>query len=679
MYKALFILIILSTTPAFGQKPPFSLENLSYLRQVQSSLISPIGTTIAFTLNKPVHAYDGYATLSWRDLYLSNQRGVISAIPDVPSSIGRLAWSADGKHLWFLGKNDDDEHIRLFRYSIKTEQLDIIIEHQSDILGFSLNEEQEEVLFWAKPAIKSRDKALLNRGFVSEVYEESVPRNQLWRYSLSGAFTPQKINLGGQHVLEAQYIPDSKNILLQSSPSALVDDVTMRKSLSIIDKKGVTTHQFTHTGKMKKFAVSPSGQHVAIIGTNDIHDPAQGRLLVAPIDKQVFVDYLPSFMGHVKDIGWLSSHRIGLVAHKNTSAFFASKRIDTAPDKYKVLVDDIGIITRFSNSKNGSKVALIAHSATHPKELFWYSNKQAIRLTTSNAWLKKKYLPTQEVISYKARDGLSLEGVLVLPQNHSESPVPLILFIHGGPEAHVSNGWLNRYSHPVAYAASRGFASFFPNYRGSTGRGVTFTKLGQGDYAGAEFNDIIDAKQHLVDSGLVDANRVGITGSSYGGYASAWAATKLTEHFAASVATMGIADQTSKFGTTDIPTEMVLQHARAWPWDNWRWMLNVSPIRYAGQSKTPLLLLHGKNDTRVHYSQSMQLYRHFKQRTNTPVRLVLYPNEGHGFMHGSSRLDYSMRLMRWMEHFLQNQQTTLPPYILPHVQFDQEEYVDSKD
>ena len=240
------------------------------------------------------------------------------------------------------------------------------------------------------------------------------------------------------------------------------------------------------------------------------------------------------------------------------------------------------------------------------------------------------------------------------------------MVIHGGPEAHYSNGWNTAYSRPAQTMAAEGYIVAFPNYRGSTGRGVDFSKLSQHDYGGAEFDDIVDAKKHLVEAGLADGDRTGITGGSYGGFASMWAASALTEHFAASVAFVGISDQVSKFGTTDIPKEMYNVHARAWPWDDWMWLLQRSPIYYADQVKTPLLIMHGDKDPRVHPSQSMEMYRHVKVRTDTPVRLVFYPGEKHGNAHAAARFDYALRLTRWMDHFLKEGETELPPYELDH-------------
>jgi len=243
--------------------------------------------------------------------------------------------------------------------------------------------------------------------------------------------------------------------------------------------------------------------------------------------------------------------------------------------------------------------------------------------------------------------------LLIYPTNYRKGRrYPLIAYIHGGPESHRANGWLNSYSWPIQVMAAEGYAAFVPNYRGSTGRGVEFSKLGQHAYATPEFDDIVDGKNYLVEQGLVDPKRVGITGASYGGYATAWSATALSEHYATGVMFVGISNQISKFGTTDIPREMHAVHSRVWPWDDWQWMLERSPIYHAQKSKTPLLILHGDADPRVHPEQSLEMYRYLKLASQAPVRLVWYPGEQHGNRRAASQYDYSVRFKRWMDHYL---------------------------
>jgi dipeptidyl aminopeptidase/acylaminoacyl peptidase len=298
---------------------------------------------------------------------------------------------------------------------------------------------------------------------------------------------------------------------------------------------------------------------------------------------------------------------------------------------------------------------VLAESPRHPAELFTLdlASGATTRRTNSNPWLDTVRLARQETITYKARDGVALEGVLVYPLDYREGQrYPLIMVVHGGPESHFRNGWVTSYSNPGQLGAARGFAVFYPNYRGSTGRGVAFSKASQAAAAKEEFDDLIDALDHLIASGLVDRDKVGITGGSYGGYASAWATTYYSDRFAAAIPFVGISDAISKMGTTDIPQEMYDVHHRKWLWEDWDYFRDASPIFYAKRNRTPTLILHGKDDPRVHPSQSLELYRILELLDQAPVRLVLYPGEGHGNTKAAARFDYMLRTVQWMEHYL---------------------------
>ena len=117
---------------------------------------------------------------------------------------------------------------------------------------------------------------------------------------------------------------------------------------------------------------------------------------------------------------------------------------------------------------------------------------------------------------------------------------------------------------------------------------------------------------------------------------------------------------------TDIPDEMFHVHARKRIWDDWQFFLERSPIYYVEQARTPILILHGKEDTRVHPSQSMELYRNLKILDKVPVRLIFYPGEGHGNRKAAARYDYNLRMLRWMEHYLTGPGGDAPPVDIEH-------------
>lgn len=278
-------------------------------------------------------------------------------------------------------------------------------------------------------------------------------------------------------------------------------------------------------------------------------------------------------------------------------------------------------------------------------------------MTNSNEWLENVEMGEQEVVTWTARDGKELQGLLIHPVNApKDSTYPLVTVVHGGPESHYNNGWLTSYSQPGQVAAGKGYYVFYPNYRGSTGRGVSFAKSSQGDLAGAEFDDVVDGVDEFVEAGIAHPDKIGVTGGSYGGYATGWMATRYTDRFAAGVMFVGISDNISKWGTSDIPEELYLVHARKRIWDDYQYFLERSPIYYAGQAETPLLIMAGKEDTRVDPGQSYELYRHIKTRTDTPVRLVLYPGEGHGNTRSTARFDYNVRMMRWFDQYLKGEE-----------------------
>jgi dipeptidyl aminopeptidase/acylaminoacyl peptidase len=174
-------------------------------------------------------------------------------------------------------------------------------------------------------------------------------------------------------------------------------------------------------------------------------------------------------------------------------------------------------------------------------------------------------------------------------------------------------------------AAGSGYGVFYPNYRASIGRGLAFAREGFGDPAGKEFDDVADGITHLIDEGLADPDRVGLYGGSYGGYAASWFGTYYTHLVKAVVSFAGISDLTSKRLLTDIPFEDELVHMGQPVREQWDLMAERSPITYAHQSQTAILLLHGADDTRVHPAQSLELYRACKMSGHPAVRLVLYP------------------------------------------------------
>ncbi|MBR9907617.1 MAG: S9 family peptidase [Gammaproteobacteria bacterium] len=667
MLRNLVILLVAAVTAFPALARDITLTETVTVKSINSAALAADGQLAAFTRVVPRTPYIDEDGSSYIELHVAN--GANQSVPFITGKESLGAVSFNGQTIYFLAKRGDDKHTSLYKMATTGGEAQLVLSHDTSMSSYAISDNGRYIAFRAREKADETKSKLAKKGFKAEVYEEQLEFTHLWLYDTQNVDAGAVKITTDTQVLSVAFRPDHEQLLVRVAPTALVDDNYMSSQYQLLDLNGKQVSAFESVGKLGKAEFSPDGRYLAVIGAADYNDPADGRLYVYDTNKNnERKEVLPDYLGHVQDIAWRRNDELIWLGHRGTQSevqaltmqWFESRVI---MEPSKLVAVDIEVAA----GKND--VLVRAHSAEHPTELFRISGDRITRVTESNPWLADITMPRQETMRYKARDGLTLEGIVVYPTDYQEGQrYPLMMVVHGGPESHYSNGWLDRYGSPVKYAAQQGYALFFPNYRGSTGRGVEFSKLGQNDYAGKEFDDLVDAKKHLVDIGLVDSAKVGITGGSYGGFASAWAATALTEHFAASVMFVGISDNISKFGTTDIAKEMHAVHARSYPWEKWQWYLERSPIYHAEKARTPILIMHGKEDTRVHPSQSMELYRYLKTHGNVPVRLVLYPGEGHGNRRVAAQLDYSMRLMRWMQHFLVEGNKEAPAHELPHAE-----------
>ncbi len=629
-------------------------RDVARLRTVVAAEISPDGRAIAYTLAVPQDPFTGSDGPSHIELHVCDVSGKSRPFVTGAVTVTQIAWTPDGKSIAYLARRGDDKHTSLYVIPVDGGESRKVFDHDASVHHVRFRPDGKEIAFLSTPPRTEEEKKWREKGFNQEIYEEDWRPTRVYLIDAAGKKKPRALELPGS-AFDLAWSPDGRQLAVALAPTPLVDDSYMFKRLHIVDAaSGRVVERIANPGKLGRFAFSPDGTHLAMISAADLNDPAEGRLMVVSVPGDGKPrDLMPNYEAHVEAFAWTESGELMYVAAEGVETVVG--RVALEGSSHLRVKAGVAIFQSLSLAKNGA-MALVGHTARHPGEVFYVGPEgEPKRLTDNNPWLKEKEFGEQTVVQWKAQDGLTLEGILIKPVHYQKGRrYPLILTVHGGPESHIPNGWLTRYAYPGQVGAARGFAIFYPNYRGSTGRGVAFSKLGQADAAGKEFSDLIDAVDHLVEAGIVDRDRVGITGGSYGGYASAWGATYYSDRFAASVMFVGISDNVSKVGTTDIPEEMYLVHHRKRLWDDWEYFIERSPIRHVKKGHTPTLILHGKEDPRVHPSQSMELYRHLKTLGQAPVRLVFYPGEGHGNRRAASRFDYNVRMLRWMETFLQS-------------------------
>lgn len=644
---------------------PLSLEETVTLRRVTAAMLSPDGERIAYLLSVPRELYKDADGKPWQELHVAALDGTSRAFVAGKVQVQQAAWSHDGAALYFVAKRDPDGKFgSLHRIPSDGGEAAEIFSHTNAISAIYPSPDGTRLAFLAAAAPPDQQEALARQGFKAVVYEESVPATHVWQLDLTTG-AASKVELDGS-VSQLAWAPNGKRYAVAIAPSPLTDDFyTARDILIVAADTGTVERSLDVTGKLGEFTWSPDSQELAWIGSTDRNDPREGRLYVSRADTGARRELLPDYPGHIWDLSWHQQDTIHYLGYRGLWTEVTAVAAATPAAAGRAPTGG-PIVRRISGHTGSNVLVAVADAPTHPAEVYVMQDGSWRRLTDSNPLLAERTLAKQEAIQYAARDGLVLDAILVRPLAKAKRGKPLILFIHGGPESHYVNGWLGWYSQPVHTLAAQGYTIAYPNYRGSTGRGVAFSKLSQNKLGEAEFDDIVDLKRHLVKQGLADTDLVGISGGSYGGYASMWGATKLSAEFAAAVAFVGISNQISEFGTGDIAQEMFDVHTRDWPWDNWLVALKRSPIYYAEQARTPLLIMAGDKDPRVHPAQSLEMYRHIKLRTSTPVRLVFYPGEGHGNDRTAAQFDYALRFERWMSFYLQGTGSGIPDYQIEH-------------
>ncbi len=275
--------------------------------------------------------------------------------------------------------------------------------------------------------------------------------------------------------------------------------------------------------------------------------------------------------------------------------------------------------------------------------------RKAAFLFTNNERMAHYTMSKMTPVVIKSRDGMNLVSYLTLPATervtgrtpHPEKPLPMVLFVHGGPWARDQWG-LNPYHQ---WLANRGYAVLSVNYRGSTGFGKSFVNASNLEWAGKMHDDLIDAVGWAVNHKIADPNKVAIMGGSYGGYATLVGLTFTPDMFACGVDIVGPSNLATLLSTIppywapmiEVFTTRVGDHRT----EEGRSFLNQrSPLTFVDRIKKPLLIGQGANDPRVKQAESDQIVKAMQEK-HIPVAYVLFPDEGHGFARPENRMSFN--------------------------------------
>jgi dipeptidyl aminopeptidase/acylaminoacyl peptidase len=295
----------------------------------------------------------------------------------------------------------------------------------------------------------------------------------------------------------------------------------------------------------------------------------------------------------------------------------------------------------------GPRIARLQGDAVSLVELYLGEE----RLTRNSAALADVRLVEPIRIEYKSFDGTAIEGWFLPPVDRAlGARVPLLLSIHGGP--HGMYGYSLSRNLSLQILAARGYAVLFLNPRGSAGYGQKFSDGCLNDWGGGDYRDLMAGVDHILSRfPWLDPERLGVLGSSYGGYMTNWIITQ-TPRFRAAVASASLSNLISFYGTS-LYHDLIHAEFNGFPWEgrNYERLWERSPLKYVARARTPTLFLHGERDHDVHTSDAEQMYVALRRR-GIDAQLVLYPREGHGFTEPKHRIDALERTIAWFDRYL---------------------------
>ena len=651
---AILVIVVLQTVAMASVFTPTDVLNTKKVYEVD---IRPDGKWIAYTVYSTRPAEDE-AGSAYRELHVvSTETSEIRPFITGDISVSSISWSPDGSHIAFRDKRGDNKFTQVWAIPFTGGEARQLTHAESSVMVYRWHPDSRHIAYVAETPKTECEKTLEDKGYDFIYFEENLKDRNLYLYDLETEETRQLTE--GVSVWDVQFNHAGDQIAVAASPLNLVDHSYMFKKIYLVDVAGGDMRQLTdNEGKLENFAFSPDDSKLVYNAALELKDHAASQAFVIDVQGGEPVNLTPdNFRGHVEWVGWQSNKRVlyraseGVWKTLNTVPVGGGER-DIIYDAQETKI----VMERMAHTPDAKQFAFYGSSATVPGEVFYWQPGEALQqLTNHNPWIADRTLGQQDVIRYKARDGQEIEGLLIYPVDYQEGQqYPLIVNVHGGPEAHFSNNWTRttRYSIAGQVLAGRGFAVFYPNYRASTGYGVEFGAAGYQDAAGVEFDDIADGIDYLVEQGIADADRVGLGGGSYGGFASAWFASYYTDKVRAVCMFVGISNLISKRGTTDIPYEEMYVHSGRPLEEMWEFSLKRSPIYYAHQSKTAVLIAGGADDPRVHPAQSLEFYRRLKMNDHPAVRLVQYPGEGHGNARQPGRIDYLYRHLQWYDWYV---------------------------
>ena len=670
------------------------LKGLNRGRSVGQVAVSPDGKRLAWLQNGRDGAEIRVAPL---DDMAKSDRVTAAAKPEQHCREGQMVWAPDAKALAFFSDcAKPGEQSDLYLTAMDGSPARRLTELKGYVEAPAFAPDGQSVAFlYVKGATRSAGALAAMKPWSGVIGEDGVEiqRVALARVDAAKPATPEMVSPANLHVYEFNWRPDSKGLAYVAADPPGENNWWVAKLYT----QRLRSPYEPVAGACTKDGICPPPE--AILAPAEVSGPLHGMQIAvprwSPDGKAIaFIGGLMSDQGSTGGDVWIMSadggQPVDLTPHRPTSPAW----IEWGDDE-DIFVSELaggngqlvrfrlqgnrtspGVATSFGSpifsipgsvgdgrmelslSSTADHSIFVFHASTFDHATEVYEAKPGVAMTAGLEGVIQLTHLNEGVepawgnavsLTWKS-DRYHVQGWLMLPKDYDPAKkYPLIVEVHGGPAAAVMAHWGGDGGLSATAFSALGYFVLQPNPRGSYGQGEEFTQANRKDFGYGDLRDILAGVDAVLAKYPVDPNRVGLTGWSYGGFMSMFAVTQ-TQRFKAAVAGAGLSDWLSYYGENSIDQWMI-PYFGASVYDDPAVYAKSSAINYIKRAKTPTLVVVGDRDGECPAPQSFEFW-HALRDEHVPTQLVVYPNEGHGFVDPAHRRDVMYRAVEWFEQYL---------------------------
>ena len=634
----LLLMITCLNVQAQNDKRSMSVVDFLNIPGVSNPRLSPDGTKLIYILSESDWKANKQISHLW--LVKSDGDDAHQITFGHEGESGPL-WSPDGKWISFLAKRNDDEENQIYIMRSDGGEGQRLTNHKTAVLSHKWFPDGETIYFLANDTLSKEEETA--KKLKDDVYslDENYQQRHLWKVTLKDT-EELRITEGDYSILGFDISRNGQKIVAHRGPNPLFDHYK-ESEIWIMDIDGSNARQLTENKIGENGArLSPEGRRVlftAFANENfDFYYNDKIFLMQAVENASVSVP-MKELPYEVISAEW-SADGGSIYFIANMGSQIQLWQYDLSTEKLSQLTAGKHSIRQWHYYPKLNKHIMAISTIENPGDIFLLQNGQLQQITHHCDYLENEfYLPEQEVISWQGADGVTIEGIIHYPHNYdSGKHYPLVVQTHGGPASSDKLGLSRSISRYNPVLASNGYIILQPNYRGSTGYGDDFLRDMVGGYFHQSHLDVMAGVDYLINQGIADPDRLVKMGWSAGGHMTNKIIT-FTDRFKAASSGAGAVNWIGMYAQSDIRTYRTPWFGGSpWQkdapidvyWDN-------SPLKDISNVTTPTLVMVGRNDLRVPFSQSLELYRALKS-LGVPTHLYVAPREPHGWRELRHRL-----------------------------------------